>query len=538
MTKTKFTRKKYRIKRHLKMIQGQALVAIFLCIIIFGLIVKYHNLPSNYRVIIFDENNQITNVHFTTDYKTAAHLMQKKIEQGYFNPAIIKDDKFIVAIKYGIVNLRTKECNINTYYTSEHNSLKNYVNGCYGSDAAYLETNDLGTQIKFKIAGDIGWIPIEEIELLNVFDTNVVKSQNHYKVEDQNLIHYGTKDLKNSDYNIKLSIGLTDSLPNDIEKLYSYDSHYFYDSYTKMIDDYRNQTFTNSLNSNSPHYNYYQYLSHRSKTSYVSSEMDWYIINYLGYTNKPISYPPKNNQSQLFQSSAQFVQSQNNYGANALMMLSLAINESNFGRSQIAIEKNNLFGHAAYDISPNESANGYKNVSDSIYTHANIFLNNGYLNPCDSISQKNPTIKQCFNNPNSRYAGGHFGDKASGMNVKYASDPYWGEKAAYHFQNIDRILGNKDFKKYQITVLESVKQVPIYALANDQSEIISYTPNYKFIPILILGEITNEEHPEEKWIKVQLDAQLTANRATIDLKPSEYNYKSSIGYIKMSDINE
>ena len=48
------------------------------------------------------------------------------------------------------------------------------------------------------------------------------------------------------------------------------------------------------------------------------------------------------------------------------MMLSLAINESGFGRSQISIEKNNLFGHAAYDNAPNESANGYKDVACQI----------------------------------------------------------------------------------------------------------------------------------------------------------------------------
>ena len=30
----------------------------------------------------------------------------------------------------------------------------------------------------------------------------------------------------------------------------------------------------------------------------------------------------------------------------------------------------------------------------------------------------------------SRYYGANLGDKASGICVKYASDPYWGEKAA------------------------------------------------------------------------------------------------------------
>ena len=49
------------------------------------------------------------------------------------------------------------------------------------------------------------------------------------------------------------------------------------------------------------------------------------------------------------------------------------------------------------------------------YTHlfANGWRSKGYLYPKDY-----------------RYNGGFLGNKASGLNVKYASDPYWGEKAA------------------------------------------------------------------------------------------------------------
>ena len=36
-----------------------------------------------------------------------------------------------------------------------------------------------------------------------------------------------------------------------------------------------------------------------------------------------------------------------------------------------------------------------------------------------------------------RYYGSHLGDKESGINVKYASDPYWGEKAASFYYRLD-----------------------------------------------------------------------------------------------------
>ena len=44
-----------------------------------------------------------------------------------------------------------------------------------------------------------------------------------------------------------------------------------------------------------------------------------------------------------------------------------------------------------------------------------------------------------------RYYGGYLGDKASGMNVKYASDPYWGEKAAANYYSFDKKYGLQDY---------------------------------------------------------------------------------------------
>ena len=40
-----------------------------------------------------------------------------------------------------------------------------------------------------------------------------------------------------------------------------------------------------------------------------------------------------------------FIENQNKYGTNALLMIGVAANESAWGCSRIAAEKNNLFGH-------------------------------------------------------------------------------------------------------------------------------------------------------------------------------------------------
>ena len=42
------------------------------------------------------------------------------------------------------------------------------------------------------------------------------------------------------------------------------------------------------------------------------------------------------------------------------------------------------------------------------------------------------------------YGRDHLGNKATGMNVRYASDPYWGEKIASIMMTINSKLGGKD----------------------------------------------------------------------------------------------
>ena len=62
---------------------------------------------------------------------------------------------------------------------------------------------------------------------------------------------------------------------------YSYDGHYFYTTYQKMIDDYKANTRKNSINASKPYYNYYQYVSSRTKTSFTASDLNGYVKSYL-----------------------------------------------------------------------------------------------------------------------------------------------------------------------------------------------------------------------------------------------------------------
>ena len=117
------------------------------------------------------------------------------------------------------------------------------------------------------------------------------------------------------------------------------------------------------------------------------------------------------------------------------IILSIAINESDFGMSSKALTKNNLFGINAVDSNPDQ-ADSFKTPEDSIKALTGQYFNEKYLN-----------ITRTF------YANGAaLGNKAIGINVRYASDPYWGQKNASHMYQADQYLGSKDFGKYKIGV--------------------------------------------------------------------------------------
>ena len=118
---------------------------------------------------------------------------------------------------------------------------------------------------------------------------------------------------------------------------------------------------------------------------------------------------------------ATFKEAEERYGINALYLMAHSALESAWGRSQIARDKNNFFGIAAYDTSPYLSAKSFDNVDKGILGAAK-WIRENYID----------------------YGRDHLGNKATGMNVRYASDPYWGEKIASIMMTINSKLGGRD----------------------------------------------------------------------------------------------
>nr|WP_243190651.1 glucosaminidase domain-containing protein [Clostridium gallinarum] len=226
---------------------------------------------------------------------------------------------------------------------------------------------------------------------------------------------------------------------------YSYDGVYFYEGNTieeglnKLITDLKNNVKDNSINKDNPYYNYYKYLPFRTRTNYTSDELNKFI-------NENTSA-----ESKLRGIGEVLIECQNTYGVNALLTLGVAINESTtqdgWGMSDYAQNYNNLFGIGAVDFAP-DGANRFESPSDSIREFTKNYISAGYSNPDDY-----------------RYYGGYLGNKALGANVKYASDPFWGEKAAQHAFTIELGMANgelnnlKDYNGYQLAMYFGENQV-------------------------------------------------------------------------------
>ena len=383
------------------------------------------------------------------------------------------------------------------------------------------------------IAGVTGWIDsvlyldASGYDGFDIVPLSVVKSPSYYYVNGSNeLVHrLSRKITANNCYATSLTLGpapssLKQKDENDnMIKYYSYDGIYFYTSLESMLNDYKNGININAVNK-IPYYNYYMYLPVRSKTNITSDN----IRNYLesrNYTSK--------DKSVLYGEELTFIDAENKYGVNAITSFSTAINESGWGTSYLARTKNNIFGHNAFDSSVMESASKYKNVSDGIYRHAYYMINAGFAETKDAVA---------------RYYGSHLGNKNSGVNVKYASDPYWGEKIASYYYSIDNYSDLKDYKSVKIGIKVTDTPVPVKKEANNSSltlyKLESYYNDVSNMSVVILDKVAGEAiDGNSTWYKIQTDALLNENRDDLIRDTTindHYNWDNNYGYVHSSYI--
>ncbi|WP_249029331.1 glucosaminidase domain-containing protein [Tannockella kyphosi] len=412
------------------------------------------------------------------------------------------------SIEYAVVRFGTSGT---TTYTNYDTGTSGYTYGGSAPDAAYLGTTSDGYVI-FKQGGVTGKVKASAVTIIEYDDfVEAGYVTSIYTCINGNIYHKITTNL--TSYASTQIVGYQQEYMEDGVTYYSYDGHYFYTSYTDMIDDYVAGTTSKAINPSDPYYSYYQYLSHRSTTNFTEEQIEGYI------QSKTTS------SSLMYDLAGTFVEEGETYGTNAILMLGVAINESAWGTSNIAMNTNNLFGHSAYDSDPSGSASKYSSAAYSVYVHAYSFLSKGYLYGDDY-----------------RYFGPHLGDKQSGINVKYASDPYWGEKAAAHGYLIENMYSDEiyDYNSEIIGIVDDV--VKIYADTSLSSDYMYTTSNnyddVDDMAMLIIEEVVGETvDGSNVWYKIQTDIPLNSTRTDAATKTTVYNFDRDYGYVHSSEFD-
>ena len=394
-----------------------------------------------------------------------------------------------------VVNFRTKNNEI-TEFIEQETANPGYTNGAYGADAVYL--GSANGKYKFMLSGVVGWVKEDEVQVVNL---SQVKAVSCYEVKDGKLLHHIVQDMTTPGYATSLNNGPAPSYLEPGTVYYSYDGHYFYTHYGVMVQDYRADQRTNSVNPQEAYYNYFQYLPMRSKSAYTAEEL-----------NKALDTIVKPD-SKMKSIGEALVKNQNTYGVQGLLMAGIAAHESNWGESSISQKKNNLFGLNATDAAPGENASQYSSVEACIKDFAKGWISEGYLYPEDY-----------------RYHGGFLGNKASGLNVKYASDPYWGEKAANIVWRLDSAMGEKDANAHTLAVKEMIPGKHLSVNVRKERN-ASSTRLYKTGKAANYVVLLREEEPQEGFYEIQSDAVLDKGRNTVVKKNGAYHFDAMYAYM-------
>ncbi len=397
----------------------------------------------------------------------------------------------IIDAKYALIDY---DQSTSIGYTRVYNNVQlsteiTYIRGGDSDDAVYLGMDPNTGRIRIKVSGVDGYIARYENEgqrlnqLYDIVPLAWVKSPSYYEITDDTIIHhlpanvYATK----GEYSIRIGRKPEMMSPGNY---YSYDGIYFYQDMKTMMNDYKNGVSTGAVNASQPFYNYYQYLSFRTKTTYNSANLDQFIASRVGSSS-----------SVMLNTGASFIDAQEKYGINAAMMLAIGANESDFGTSSIARAKNNLFGLSAVDASPGQSASVYASPAACIESYAYSWLAYGYVQPGDY-----------------RFHGAQFGNKQIGLNIKYASDPYWGEKAAQYYYALDRFFGFQDYNSYTIAILNNNYNGEVYPKKTPDGFRVSssfYQYKDKNSSVVVLGEVSGPEvGGSTVWYKIMSDPTL------------------------------
>lgn len=281
-------------------------------------------------------------------------------------------------------------------------------------------------------------------------------------------------------------------------------THYFSDDGYNFYTDYKKTNLVGTC------YNYYQFLPIRTKTKIPASTLDAFLRSMRSdYSSSAINGK-----------GYAFINNGDEYGCNGVLIYALACQESAYGTSGYAINRNNLFGWSAFDDSPND-ATYFSSVDNAIREHMGRNLRK-YADYTDS-----------------RYNGTYVGNKGSGFNLKYASDPYWGIKIASIYYKIDKFNNNNngnltDHNSWNLGLIKNFG-AGIYSNEGLTSKICNanYTSTRQVANIVVVNE------DEGNCYKIQFSNPINKENRQVYANQEGvigYSWSGSYAYVRTSDI--
>ncbi|MEL3962936.1 glucosaminidase domain-containing protein [Lysinibacillus endophyticus] len=420
---------------------------------------------GGYSVVTIQTDGTSTEV---ANYKTFEEANRNlKANQG-----IMKNGEYL-KIPSGIVST-----NVLTVYYGDTAFKKDYGGIAANNELAYVDSTE--DYVKVNVAGQEMYVKHKDVKLIPAPN---VKS--YYTANNTGLYHYVYRP-NTGKYDGAYLIGKKPNFMTNGEKYYSVDGINFYDTSGNFVGK---------------SYSYFQYVSPRVSTSYTAAQLDQYIASVLQerQSTGQSKYANATTKSQLIGLGTKLKALEKEKRLNALFILSLAIHESDYGMSCHAQYYNNLFGLNVPDHNDSCSSVVDKD-SPKYFTSIDKNIN-------DFINSINSTYFNPLKMGDYQYNGVALGNKMIGMNVRYATDPYWGSKTAGHMYRIDQALGGKDYKKYQVGIT-TTEQVSV----RTEPIVINTPPTNRAYQYLVYGSIkrldkmpitlSNTPSEDSKWYRV------------------------------------
>jgi beta-N-acetylglucosaminidase len=334
------------------------------------------------------------------------------------------------------------------------------------TELKYLDAT-AGT-VKVELAGKVGYVSQDSI---NQIPEVMKKGQSYYEVSQYgSLLHH----LYNHSTGKTASMGVIGKAPAQMvvgKKYYSWDGANFTDETGNKVTEA---------------HQYFNKLPLYTPSNYSAQELDKFLVDLFPYYNK-LQAGKTWTTSPLAGTGKFFKEMESTYKVNALYLMAHAIHESGWGTSKIAQDKFNLYGYGAVDADPYNGAFSYATFRESIEYAA------------ETINKKYHTVTASY------YNGSVLGNKGVGMNVRYASDPFWGEKIAGHMYRADINLGGKDINKM------ALGETTTSGLNFRKDASTLYAPLYKLemagIPAVIKGTVKAASNGAT-WYNVQSENKL------------------------------